>query len=335
MARGSVNQGWVLGIESPPGAAGTLDTELMAYSIVPKPEVSRWYHRGAGRYAPTVSQTINEYMSAALEGIIDYRNLVYMLSLALGPATITQPDAIPSPTVYLWTWNLDGRTPINPVTATIEYGDTVRSGKFTYGHLNSLKMEMTRSGEGKLTADMLGRRTTPAATALTTAAVTAIAADAVAGNHWNFYSEANFAALTTPTNKLAELYKAEVEFSDLRSLAVPMDSAVEGFKDTVMGGEPGFMFATTLGANAAADDFLTVTARNDELAFFSAKATGDIIEDALPYFIKLDFAAFVDTFDAYGEDDGILTLPVDFTWAVDPVSNLMAKIQVQTDVVSL
>ena len=72
-----------------------------------------------------------------------------------------------SPTVYEWEWELDGRTPIEPVTSTVEYGDDQRSGEFAYAHLNALKFEASRSSEGKVSGEMIGKEVALAASAVT------------------------------------------------------------------------------------------------------------------------------------------------------------------------
>ena len=331
MSSGSVNNGWVFGEEASAGVADTLDTELLAYAIIPKIEHERSHFRGAGRYANTVSQTINEYSTWALEGILDYECLGHLLRATFGPAaTAVQPDAPNSPTVYTNTWNLDGKTAITPKTWTMEYGDGARKRSATYGHVTGLAMEMSRAAEGKLTAELIARALTISAAAITTPGTT-VSAQPIAGPHWDFYSEANYAALTSPSNKIAEIYKGNLDFGGLRSMSTPMDSTVAGFKDTAMGKEPEWMFETELGADATAEAFLTTTAANDELAFFSAQAIGPTISDDETYIFKVDFAAFVDTFDSYGDNDGIHVLPVDFTWAVDPVAAKMATITLQCE----
>lgn len=323
MARAASGNGWVLGLEASAGVAATLAKRLPAYSLEVTPEVETSRYRPNGYYAATSSQLINETTVAPLEGQLDFNNLLYLLTMAFGavaPTTIVAG-------AYKWEWPLNGKTPIVPKTATIEHGDTARSGKFTYAHADSLKIEASRMAEGKVSADILGQRLTPAATALTTAGITEVEVLPIAGTMWDVYAEANGAALAAPTNKIADIYKAEFDFSDFRAKDIPMDSTVLGFKSTVMGEEPKWAFSALLGASAETDSYLTTKARLNQRSFFSAKATGGQIgATANNYELKIDFAAWVDTFDSYGSEDGILCLPTDFELAYDPTWGKMANI---------
>lgn len=332
MARAAANNGWVMGLETTPGTAATLNKRLPAYRLDVKPEVETSRYRPNGYYAATSSQLINETTSAALEGQLDFNNLLYLLTIAFGAVTPTTIVA----GAYKWEWSLDGKTPLNPKTATIEHGDTQRSGKFTYAHANSLKIEASRSAEGKVSADIIGQRLAPAATGITTSGITEVNVLPIAGTMWDVYAEANGAALATPTNKLAAIYKADFDFSDFRARDVPMDSSVLGFKSTVMGEDPKWAFSALLGADAVADAYLTSQARDNAPAFFSAKAVGGpIAATANNYSLKIDFAAFVDTFDSYGSEDGILCLPTDFELAYDPTWGKVANISLINGIATL
>lgn len=315
MARAASGNGWVMGFEASPGVAGTLDTRLPAYDLEVKPDVNTSRFRPSGYYAATSSQLINETTSAPLSGQLDFNNLAYLLSLAFGEVTPSEPVT----GAWQRQWVLDGRTPINPKTATIEHGDTQRSGLFTYAHADSLKIEASRMGEGSISADIIGRALTPAATPITTGGITEVPVLPIAGPMWDVYAEANGAALATPVNKIAALYKTELDFSDFRAKDMPMDSTVSGFKSTVMGEEPKWAFSALLGADAAADAYLTGKARGNEISFFSMVATGGVIGATVEnHELKIDFAAWVDTFEGYGSEDGILCLPTDFELAYDP-----------------
>ena len=335
MARAAVNQGWQIGAEASGGAGGPADKKLMAYSLEPAPVIETNQHTPRGYKVPTVSQLMSEHMAADYEGLIDYRNIVYLFNGLFGPVTPTQPDAVNAPTVYLWTWDLDGKTKITPKSYAVEFGEggSGNANKFTYGVFTSAEFEVGRTSENTVSGEMMGQELTTAATL--TATPTEIDVEPVDGDHWDIYMADAGADLESAPTQLEAIYAASLNFGDLYSPEWAINSSEPSFKSLFESEDQTYEWEMTLGADAVANAMLTTTARNSAKKFFRMKATGDIIEDTLGFELGFDFCTVVTDVDSFGSEDGLYVLPMSFALAYDKTWGKFASISVQTDIASL
>lgn len=335
MSRAAVNQTWQIGRETTPGAVTPANKALLAYAFEPAPVIETNQHRRGGYKVPTATQLISERMGADFEGILDYRNIVYVLSSLFGPATISQPDAVQSPSVYKWTWSLDGKKKIAPVTYTTEWGEAGagNGNRFTYGVFSAAEIEIGRASENTISGEMIGQELTTGVAL--TAAPAEVDVEPVDGDHWDVFMAGTGAALTSSPTQLDWVFAATLGFSDLYIPAFPLNSAEPSFKALVEGEEPEFEYEMTLGADAVAAAMITDTARNSKKKFFRLQATGDIIEGELPYQLTFDFCSVVSDADSYQSEDGLYVLPITYSLAYDRTWGKFMEIIVQTDLSDL
>lgn len=334
MARAAVNQGWQIGAEGTAGSATAANKKLTAYSLDPAPMIETKQHTPSGYKVPTVTQLLSEQMGADFDGLIDYRNIVYVLSSLFGPVTPTQPDSVNSPTVYEWAWSLDGKTKITPKSYSVEFGESGagNANKFTYGVFSAAELEISRTGENTIKGEMMGQELTDSATL--TASPTEVDTEPVNGDHWDVYMADSGAGLSAGT-QLEALYGASLNFGDLFVPEWAINSSEPSFKSLVENEEQTYEWEMTLGADAVATAMLTSTARASAKKFFRLQATGDIIEDALAFGLTFDFCTVVTDVDKFGSEDGLYVLPVSYVLAYDPTWAKFATITVQTDIASL
>jgi hypothetical protein len=335
MARAAINQGWQLGVEASAGAGGAANKKLQAYSLEPGPEIETSQFTPRGYKVPTVSQLVSEHMGADYDGLIDYRNIVYVFSSLFGPVTPTQPDGTLSPTVYLWTWNLDGKSKTTPKSYAVEFGESGagNANSFTHGVFTSAELEIGRTSENTISGEMIGQELTTGVAL--TAAPTEIEVEPVNGSHWDIYMADAGADLALTPTQLEAIYAASLNFGDLFVPEWAINSSEPSFKSLVEAEDQTYEWEMTIGADAVANAMLTTTARQSAKKFFRMKATGDVIEDALNYELIFDFCTVVTDADSFQSNDGLYVLPVSYNLAYDGTWGKFASISVQTDIASL
>lgn len=313
MVRPYVSQGVQIGVESTSGTAVAANKKLMAYRIDPQIAVETTQHRPSGYLVPTASSVNTEQTEADFEGPIDYQNIVYPLSSLFGAATVSQPAAVPSPTVYEWTWSFTGKSVITPKTFSVEVGDSSRAVKFNYGAFSDMELSIERTGDNSVSGSMIGRALSTAATL--TASPTEVELIPVYGSHWKVLSATTGAGLTSGT-QLTAVYDAGLSFGDLLAAEYTLNSTNSSFNSLYSGEDPSFEWNMTLGADTTAEGFLA-DMRAGTKNFIRLQATGPIIEDAFNYEITIDMCVVVTDFDQYDSDDGKYVLPISFKLAYD------------------
>jgi hypothetical protein len=335
MVKAAVNQGWQLGIESTRGLAVPANRKLMAYSLEPQPMIETAQHTPSGYKVPTVTQLVSEHAGADYDGLIDYRNIVYVLSSMFGAVTPTQPDAANSPSVYLWTWNLDGKSKIQPVTSTVEWGESGagNGNKFSYGAFNSAEIEISRAGDNTISGEMIGQEMQLGTTL--TASPTEVDVEPVDGDHWDLFMADTGAALESSPTQLDAIYAATLSLSDLYAPEWALKSSEPSFTSLFEAEDQSYEWEMTLGADAVANAMLTDTARNSKKKFFRMQATGDIIEDTLPFKLSFDMCSVITDIDSFQSEDGLYVLPITYGLAYDKTWGKFMSIKVQTDISAL
>ena len=331
MVRSYINQGVQIGVETTSGTAVPANKRLMAYTIDPQIAIETTQHRPSGFMVPSVSSVNTEQTEADFEGPIDYNNIVYPLSSIFGAATISQPAAVPSPTVYEWDWTLTGRGGVTPKTFSVEVGDSTRAAKFNYGAFTGMELSIERTGDNTVSGSMLGRELTIGATL--TATPTEIPLIPVFGDHWDVFSAATAAGLSSPT-QLAAVYEAGLNFGDILAAEWTLNSANNSFNSLYVNEDPTFEWNMMLGADATAEAFLT-DVRAGAKRFIRLRATGPIIEDAFANEITIDMCVVVTEFEAYESNDGIYVLPITFALAYDTTWAKAMTIKVRNNLQAL
>lgn len=127
--------------------------------------------------------------------------------------------------------------------------------------------------------------------------------------HWNIYVDDTAAGLGT--TQLLTPHAGSFSLGDLFAPYYVLDRAQTSYKSAVEGDASGEL-SLTLQANAAGYAFLTA-ARAGQTRFIRAEAVGPLIEGALFYRMRFDFACKLTSI-AKGDDQGVTT--VDLTAAI-------------------
>jgi hypothetical protein len=331
MVRPYVSQGVQIGVESTSGTAVPANKKLMAYKIDPQIAVETTEYRPSGYLVPTASAIVTEATEADFEGPIDFNNIVYPLSSLFGAATVSQPAAVPSPTVYEWQWNFTGKGLITPKTYSVEVGDSTRAVKFSFGAFSDMELSIERTGDSTVSGSMLGRSLTTAATL--TATPTEVEMIPVHNDQWNVYSAATGAGLTAGT-KFNNMYSVGLSFGDILATEYTLNSANSSFNSLYINEDPSFEWNMTLAADATSEGFLA-SMRAGTKSFIRLQALGPIIEDAFTYEITIDMCVTVTDFDQYDSEDGMYVLPISFSLAYDATWGKSMNILVRNNIAAL
>lgn len=154
--RASVFDAVNIGLEGTPGTEVDGNRRLEAYSIDPKWEGGVEAFRPDGSKFPTLVTVGKEHTTAAVDGILDYANVVYPLAslIQYGTANIA---AVGTTGAYTWTFAPDTDGPDTCATYTVEKGSSVRAEQFEYGKFTGFGFSFN-AGDSQIavTGEMIG-----------------------------------------------------------------------------------------------------------------------------------------------------------------------------------
>jgi len=152
MSNASAFQGFQLGAESTAGTAVTAAKRILSLSCEPKLAVKAKTFRPKGQKFSTFGGVNNMWVTASLEGDLDYNAVTYLLASAVKSTTATGTAA-----PYTWGSYVSEPESADTVkTYTCQVGYTQGIWKWTYGIVTGLKFIFDDNG-GKVSADMIGK----------------------------------------------------------------------------------------------------------------------------------------------------------------------------------
>lgn len=130
--RASVFESAQFGVETQPGTAVAANKTLPAYGLKPSKSGAVSVFTPSGSKFPTVASVGKQMTTWALEGILDYMNVVYMLSGLIAKTTPTTEGT----TGKKWIIAPKTNGPDDVATYTIEQGSSVRAHRAPYGQVS-------------------------------------------------------------------------------------------------------------------------------------------------------------------------------------------------------
>lgn len=183
--RASINQQVQAGVESTHGTAVAANKLFTNKNFQFGIEADDKSYRGTGRKYASVHVLNKEWTSGTMDGPLDFNDLIYPLSGALG--TVSPAAHGSSATAMDWAFvaGLSGNA--NPKSFTFEQGDSVRAHKLAYGLFTSFNYKISRD-EATCNSDLVGQLLSDGITM--TSSPTAIALSPIAANLFTIYLDA-------------------------------------------------------------------------------------------------------------------------------------------------
>ncbi len=327
--RGRGIQGFQLGVETTPGTGVAANKKFTDLMLVPGPEVNAEAVHSTGYLMPTGVQVTQEWASADVTGKLGFNGLVYVLSSLFGAAAITTPGG--GTNSRDWTWaSITGKAVTVPKTYTLEYGDAVRAYKAVHAFFNSLGISLDRT-KVDFSSSVLAQQLQTGITL--TGSPTEIANQVAMPNQFDVYADDTGAGIGT--TKLLAAYEAALNIGDRFVVDWPINSANASFSSYVDSESQEHTSSLKLAADATGDAMFSTTFRAGAKKFIRLKATGPIIEAAIPYLIQLDFCALITKPGKFESFNGVEVMPFDFVIAYDATWGKAMSVKVTNLLIAL
>ena len=324
--RTTLTQQTQIGLETTSGTSVAANKRLRSVGIDLSPEGEVRMFRPTGNKFNSIAALGKEWSSGDVEGAATYTELVYLLSMMFGNATITTPGG--GTLSRQWEWLLQPSAIQDPRTFTVEKGSSVRAHKAAYVFLNEFGLEFTRE-EINVSGAVIGQSITDGVTM--TATPTDIALIPILPTQVSVYLDPSWA--TIGTTKLLSVISANLELGDRFGTFWPIDAAVSSFKDAYET-EPSAEVSLTQEADAAGMANLTAM-RAGTTQYLQIKAVGTIIEAAIAYSLILDLPVKVSEVPSLEDEDGIYGANWTFTLVDDTAAASAGRIRLINSLTTL
>jgi hypothetical protein len=264
-----------------------------------------------GNIFPTSAGLIQEWTEGDLSGVLTYTEVVYPLSALLGAATITTPAG--GSTSRQWKWSPAANAVLSPVLLTAEKGSSVYGMRVPDVLLTGFNIGWSRTDRIEIGGSVLGRRLEKPFTMTTIGANPTVPLVRVMPPQIDVYFDTTFAGLGT--TKQLRAFEAGVSLDDMYSAVWPLNSALTGH-DGYIQSQPSSESSMLLQADAAGLAFLD-NVRAGTTGYLRIKATGAIIEGAIPYSFMVDMPVQVSEVGSMEDSNGIYAIP----WTFQPVDD--------------
>ena len=164
MARATVFNTTILGVETTKGTANAPVRRLQATGFALKPNVPVEPFTPMGSKYATTAVRQKEFTDGEIEGVVAFNDLCYLLQSCLCQAVVTTPSGATN--TRRWVWNPAVFGPDNNVSFTCQYGSSAGAEQAVYLLVNGLTMRFTKE-EASVSGDLLARVMTEAVTLTT------------------------------------------------------------------------------------------------------------------------------------------------------------------------
>lgn len=306
--RSSISQGVQIGVESTPGTAVAANRRLRSIGFEPSPQANIDAFRPPGQKYPALTALGKEWMEGSLSGRPSYNELQYVLGSVLGNTAITTPGG--GTLSRQWAFNSQTFTEDVIHTMTIEQGSAVRAHRFAYGVVNEATFTINRD-VFELGGSVIGRRIEDGITL--TASPTSQTLVPILGNQLDIYADATYAGVGV--TKIGRALSGTITIGSRFNPLWIVDSAQPSFV-THIEVEPTLTFEIIVEADAAGMAYLTQM-RAAGRSYVQLKATGPIIEAAIPYSLKMNMAGEIGALGGFSDQDGVYAVGWTFTGVAD------------------
>lgn len=310
--RAIVTQGVQIGVESTPGTTVPANKQFQSVSVAPEIHVDTNNYQPVGQKVDSIVVPGKEWAEANISGVLDYSEIIYLLSGILQSVAGVQNGAT---TAYTWTFVPLARGADTVKTFTVEQGDANRAQRFSYGVMDELTLKLNRQEctvDGKMFAQAV------ADNIALTGAPTAIVQKPVIPNNVDVYIDPTSGALGT--TKMTRMLETTLHITNRFNPVWAMNSANASFASHVET-DPAVTLEVMMEADAQGMALLS-TLRAGATHFIRIKATSpDLAGTAFPFSLTIDAACKVAAISPYSDQDGIYAitftnnLVYDATWA--------------------
>lgn len=317
------------------GVEGTLFTAVAAtkrarsfgLEVDPQVEVDEYFPDG--NIFPSSEALTQEWVEAEMSGVLTFTEIVYALTNAFGPATITTPGG--GTLSRDWKWTIQPNTLLVPKGFTYEKGNSVYAVRLVGAIMNAFNIGWKRTDRIEIGGSLLAKPLTIGHTMTTIGASPTVPLLRVLPQMITVKTAATWSGLTA-ASALTRCFEASISLDGFFNPIWPLNASASGH-DGYVPVRPDSEFAMTLMANATGMGFLT-NLRNGDLVYNRVEAVGPIIEAAIPYKVRIDVSSQVKDVDKFDDNDGVYVIPYTFS-PVDDGTNPSVEITVTNNLTAL
>lgn len=269
----------------------------------------------AGSNVATAYMSGDEWGVWNVEGVQDFNSLGLVAASTLGKATTTTAE----PGAYKHVFTPKGFGTDDVATYTAQFGDSVAAIQASQFAFNSFGLTIQRGTLG-ITSSALSRKLNFGAT-LATTGVTNIPAVPIHPTSYDVYADDTWATLGT--TKMLACYEFSITNPDKFVPDAPINSAVDGFEQLVVGADRQFDVSISLALDAAGVAMVSNNFRNGAIKFFRVETEGALIGTTEKYTLTYDLAVLITGVGQVQAQQGsnIATLPLTGQLVLDPVAD--------------
>lgn len=328
--RTTITQRIQVGPEVTPGTPVAATKRLQSAMIEISPDGGLNVFRGAGAKYPAIAAMGKEFAGGSLDGAPTYTELVYFLSMLLGPATITTPPG--ATTARDWDWDIETYDIQDPKTFTVERGSSVQAEQMAGAALVGLGIEYNRD-ELSLSGDAIAKRLTTGFTLTAAPPVVDLALVPILPTQIDVFLDDT--AATLGTTKLLRVLSTSWELGDRFGALWPLNSALPSY-DVLYEIEPSADVELTMEADASGMGlFPEMRAGDTRFLRIAAAGAADSIEVGFDYAMDVDLAVKIDDIPDFSDEDGIYAVGWNMGLFHDATWGKAGHIRVRTSLAAL
>lgn len=323
--RAKVIEAVQFGLESTPGTAVAAPTNIRSVSVDMKIGGSADLFRPDGHKFNTLGETNMEWTTFGVNGKPTYTEICWLLAAMFGNPSPSSSGVAVKTRVY----EMADTALLTPKTLTIEKGSSVRAQKLAYGVLTDLGLTFSRGSGLTLTGSGIGQLWTDGITL--TASPVDVPLVPVIGKQLDFWIDATSAGLGT--TKMLRAFHVEPTIGGVYAPIWAINSALSSFA-AVVDAVPTTGMKIVLEADAAGMAYLTQY-RADTLMFVRLKATGPVIDTAIPYSLTYDACLLIKSVSPDEDESGVTVVTYETEFVKDSTWTRALQITVVNDVATV
>lgn len=278
MGRGTVNRVVQVGVESTPGTAVAANKVLPSMSMTITPRMRTKDIEAQGFKAPTDVQQLGGYSEIALSGPLNYTEIVYILNM-LVTGVITTPGGGTTSRQHTFSPTVQGTDAFK--TLTIQEGDSTAATQAAGSFLKDFGFTASDTGVD-VTGAINGRYPT---TVSLTGSPTSVAQLTASPREIDIYLDPTFGAIGT--TKLTDGLNLTYGITDKQTMKFVLNTSFASYSESVEV-KPTQTFSFITEHNAQSRTLWAGISTGNPLQYMRMKATGPIIEGAIPYSFRFD-----------------------------------------------
>lgn len=318
-----------IGIESSPGSAAVPTVQLNGLNFEIDTDLEVDEFGPSGMLPMTIVAPRQEWSSGSISGYPTYQEIAYVLSNALGAATVSTPSGATD--TRRWLWEPDESTPWTPKTFTLRRGVSGGTAEeANYLLLSGLGLTFSRTAAPEISGDLFARRLDYAAT-LAATGVSSHELTPILPSQGDIYNDSSSGSLGT--TKLLRDFEFSWSIADLFDMIWPINSALPSFAAHSVQ-KPTIEAMLSLGNDAAGTGFVTHM-RAGSTTWVRCRYTGPEIESGFNYRLTIDLPLKVFSAPSRADENGLSTLEWTFRNVYDPTWGKWLSIELLTDFAAL